>query len=153
IIQPGAAGFGLERLLAPAAPIASAISRSRLDLRRWTPWRSGQAESIITCHMTRTSFVLPIESDPCEGLVVEQGPDDGGVGSWVPEKKHTLLAKLLGGTRAARAKWSERIFIDPFCGPGRIRVKGEFFTRDGGAVVAWRQSLTHNCEFTRMFIG
>lgn len=105
--------------------------------------------------MARPRFVLPNECDPCEGLglPIERGPRDDGVGRWVPEEKHTLLAKLLGGTSAARAKWSERIFIDPFCGPGRIQVKGESGTRDGGAVVAWRQSVADGCPFTKMFVG
>ena len=71
----------------------------------------------------------------------------------MPDEKHTLLAKLMGGTSAARAKWSERIFVDPFCGPGRIQVKGESATRDGGAVIAWRQSVADGCPFTRMFVG
>jgi three-Cys-motif partner protein len=84
---------------------------------------------------------------------MERGPRDEGVGRWVPDEKHTLLAKLLGGTHGARAKFPERIFIDPFCGPGRIQVKGEQGTRDGGAVIAWRQSLADKCPFTRMFVG
>jgi three-Cys-motif partner protein len=102
--------------------------------------------------MAKSRFFLPVEPDPCAGLVVEKGPRDEGVGRWVPEK-HTLLAKLLGGTRAARAKWSERVLIDPFCGPGRIQVKGESTTRDGGAVVAWRQSVAHETPFTKVLVG
>jgi len=98
-------------------------------------------------------FKLPLEPDPCPGLVVERGPKNEGVGSWVPEQKHTLLAKLLGGTRGARAKWSQRVLIDPFCGPGRIQVKGETLTRDGGAVVAWRQSVLHKTPFTHVLVG
>ena len=102
---------------------------------------------------TRAPFHLPIEDDPAPLLVVERGSRDEGVGTWVPDKKHTLLAKLLGGTRAARAKWSERVLIDPFCGPGRIQVKGEMGTRDGGVVVAWRQSQRDNTPFTRVLVG
>ena len=103
--------------------------------------------------MARSRFVLPVEPDPCEGLVVERGPRDDGVGRWVPDEKHTLLAKLLGGTKGARAKWSERVLIDPFCGPGRIQVKGESDTRDGGAVVAWRQSVANKTPFTKVLVG
>ena len=72
---------------------------------------------------------------------------------WVPDEKHTLLAKLIGGTRKAREKWPSRILIDPFCGPGRIRVKGESFTRDGGSVVAWRQSSEYGVPFTKILVG
>lgn len=103
--------------------------------------------------MARAPFKLPLEPDPCPGLVVERGPKDEGVGSWVPEQKHTLLAKFLGGTRAARAKWSQRVLIDPFCGPGRIQVKNEPVTRDGGAVVAWRQSVRDRVPFTQVLVA
>jgi len=98
-------------------------------------------------------FVLPIEPDPRPELAVETGPKGEGVGIWVPQEKHTLLAKWLGGTREARRKWSNRVYIDPFCGPGRIRVSGETTTRDGGAVVAWRQSVVYKTPFTQMLIG
>lgn len=103
--------------------------------------------------MRKKTFVLPIDPDPCPELLVDEGPDGDGVGSWVPTQKHTLLAKMLGGTRHARSRHPQRIFIDPFCGPGRIRVRGEDFTRDGGAVVAWRHSCQFACPFTRILIG
>lgn len=99
------------------------------------------------------SFVLRIEEDPCPDLLVEEGPKGLGVGRWVPEQKHTLLAKWIGGTRAARRKWPSRIYLDPFCGPGRIRVAGETQTRDGGALVAWRQSRESGAAFTKILIG
>lgn len=90
--------------------------------------------------------------DPCPELVVERGPRDEGVGSWVPEDKHRLLREYLTATRHAWGKWSHRFFIDPFAGPGRIQVKGESFTRDGGAVVAWR-ALEPSAPFTGMLVG
>lgn len=103
--------------------------------------------------MKKKPFELPVEPDPCPDLLVELGPKNEGVGKWVPDEKHTLLAKMIGGTRGAREKWSNRVFIDPFCGPGRIKVKGETFTRDGGAVVAWRQSLDCGVPFTKILVG
>lgn len=103
--------------------------------------------------MNKSPFQLPTTQDPCPELMIERGPDTQGVGKWVPEQKHTLLAKMIGGTRGARAKWSNRILIDPFCGPGRIQVKGESFTRDGGTIVAWRQASTHKVPFTQVLIG
>ncbi len=103
--------------------------------------------------MKKIPFELSIEPDPCPNYLVDLGPNSNGVGSWVPEEKHTLLAKMIGGTRGAREKWSKRIWIDPFCGPGRIQVKGKTFTRDGGSVVAWRQSLEHKVPFTKMLVG
>ncbi len=101
----------------------------------------------------KKSFHLLVEPDPCPDLMVELGPNQDGVGRWVPDEKHTLLAKMIGGTRGARKKWEERILIDPFCGPGRIRVKGEPFTRDGGAVVASRQASAYEVPFTKVLIG
>lgn len=101
----------------------------------------------------KQAFELRNEPDACPTLEIELGPKGEGVGSWVPEMKHTLLAKLLGGTRGAWAKWPRRVLIDPFCGPGRIQVKGETFTRDGGAVVAWRQSVAGAAPFTQVLVG
>jgi hypothetical protein len=77
-----------------------------------------------------------LHPDPCPSRVVERGPLNEGVGRWVPDVKHRLLCTYLHATRHAWAKWSDRVFIDPFAGPGRIQVKGESFTREGGAVRA-----------------
>jgi three-Cys-motif partner protein len=101
----------------------------------------------------KKTFQLPIEPDPCPELLVERGEDDKGVGKWVPEDKHTLLAKMIDATRGARKQWPNLILIDPFCGPGRIQVKGESFTRDGGAIIAWRQSCLSKVPFTKILIG
>lgn len=103
--------------------------------------------------MPRKQFHLAIEPDPCLELPVEEGPGGKGVGRWVPDEKHALMAKMLRGTRHARAKFPHRIFVDPFCGPGRIRVRGEEHSRDGGAVVAWRQSVGCGAPFTQMIVG
>ena len=93
-----------------------------------------------------------IRPDPFPDLVVERGPDGTGVGSWVPAKKHRLLCEYLYGTRHAWKKWATRVYIDPFCGPGRIQVKGETITREGGAVRAWH-ALKDSAPFTKVFIG
>lgn len=103
--------------------------------------------------MAKTSFQLKVIDDPCPELMVERGQNNEGVGKWVPQQKHTLLAKMIGGTRGARAKWPNRVLIDPFCGPGRIQVKGEPFTRDGGTIVAWRQASELSVAFTKVLIG
>ncbi|MFX1679383.1 three-Cys-motif partner protein TcmP [Mitsuaria sp. CC2] len=101
----------------------------------------------------RTSFILPRHPDPCPGMPVERGPADEGVGWWVPEIKHTCLAKYIDGTRKAQTKFPRRVLIDPFCGPGRVQIKGEQDTRDGGTIVAWRQSVASGCPFTHVFVG
>jgi three-Cys-motif partner protein len=90
--------------------------------------------------------------DPHPELPIERGPEEEGVGKWVPAEKHRLLAEYLDASRFAWRKWKSRVFIDPFAGPGRIQVAGETFTRDGGAVVAWR-SLAKDAPFTKMFVG
>lgn len=94
----------------------------------------------------------PIAPDPCPTLIVERGPDGKGVGAWVPNEKHRLLRHYLDASRYARRKWSSRLFIDPFCGPGRIQVAGETFTRPGGAVLAYEAS-TKDAPFTKVLVG
>lgn len=103
--------------------------------------------------MVRKTFRLEAQEDPRPDLLVESGPHGKGVGPWVPNVKHTLLAKYIGAAYAAMNRWPERVFIDPFCGPGRILVAGEAGTRDGGSVVAWRQSRRCDAPYTRMLIG
>ena len=71
----------------------------------------------------------------------------------MPEQKHMYLTKYVDGTREVANKWGRRIFIDPFCGPGRIQVEGETFTRDGGALIAWRQSQFSGAPFTQLLVG
>jgi three-Cys-motif partner protein len=94
----------------------------------------------------------PPPPDPCPELLVERGPEGTGVGSWVPRDKHRLVHEYLDGTRYAWRKWPSRVLLDPFAGPGRIQVAGEPFTRDGGALVAWR-ALAQDAPFTRVFVG
>lgn len=91
--------------------------------------------------------------DPYPELPVERGPHGRGVGRWVPDEKHLYLKQYLHATRKAQAKFKQRVLIDPFCGPGRIQVVGESFTRSGGSVVAYRQSAASGAPFTRVLIG
>lgn len=96
-----------------------------------------------------------VQPDPCRDLDVELGAHGRGCGPWVAARKHYQLARHLHGTRAAWAspKWKHRVFLDPFCSWGRMQVHGETGTRDGGAVVAWRESLAGGFPFTRMLVG
>lgn len=84
---------------------------------------------------------------------IELGPHGRGVGRWVPDEKHLYLTQYFHATRKAQAKFKQRVLIDPFCGPGRIQVIGESFTRDGGSVAVYRQSVTSGAPFTRVLIG
>lgn len=97
--------------------------------------------------------VTGLDPDPRPDLMIERGPNDKGVGRWVPEQKHMYLTKYIDGTREAAKKWENRVFIDPFCGPGRIQVEGESFTRDGGALIAWRQSQFSGAPYTQLLVG
>jgi three-Cys-motif partner protein len=85
--------------------------------------------------------------------LVDEKPDGKGVGPWVPKDKHRLLTDYLHGTRHAWKAFPKRVLIDPFCGPGRIRVAGESGTRDGGAIAAWREMHNDTTSFTDVFVG
>lgn len=102
--------------------------------------------------MPPSKLFLPVTADPFPDLPIERGPKNKGVGIWVPQDKHRLLCDYLHTSRHAWKKWPQRIFLDPFCGPGRIQVEGESFTRDGGAVLAWR-ALSETAPFTQMLVG
>lgn len=64
--------------------------------------------------------VTGLDLDPSPYLLIERGPNEKGVGRWVPEQKHKYLTKYIDGTREAAKNWVHRIFIDPFCGPGLL---------------------------------
>jgi len=87
--------------------------------------------------------------------------DDGlpaeDVGAWTKEK-HQCLCSYINISRAVRSKWTAvgkagATLIDPFCGPGRARVRetGEWI--DGGAVTAWKKSCEGGAPFTQVYIG
>ncbi len=101
----------------------------------------------------KTLLNRPIAPDPCPHLAIERGPEERGVGSWVPTQKHRLLTEYLFATSGAWKKWPSRVFIDPFSGPGRVQVAGETVTRDGGAVIAWRALAEKQVPFTKMLVG
>ena len=98
-------------------------------------------------------FSLAQDADRVPELPIELGRSNDGVGSWVPDMKHTFLAKYVEGTRQARKKFKKRVYVDLFCGPGRIRVKGEESSRHGGAQVAWLHSRLDDAEFTSCLVA
>lgn len=98
-------------------------------------------------------FALGNFADQMPGLIIERGRAEEGVGSWVPEVKHTYLAKFVEGTRQARKKFPERVYVDLFCGPGRIQVRGESLTRPGGAQIAWHHSQLEGAAFTSCLVA
>lgn len=94
----------------------------------------------------------PIPPDPDPALPIERGPKEEGVGMWVPEEKHRLLWEYLDASHYAWRRWQSRVFIDPFSGPGRLQVKGESFSRPGGAILA-HLALAKDAGFTDIFVG
>ncbi|BCM24490.1 class I SAM-dependent methyltransferase [Methyloradius palustris] len=95
---------------------------------------------------------LPIE-DAYAHLVIEKGKKGLGVGSWVVEQKYKYLCTYIDAARSAFNRWPNKVYIDPFCGPGRIQVREESFTRPNGAVTAWLQSLKSKAPFSKILIG
>ncbi len=90
-----------------------------------------------------------IEGD--DGLPAEE------VGAWA-KKKHEYLCRYIDISRAVRARWTGAgnagaTFIDPFCGPGRCRLRETGAWIDGGAVAAWKKSCDGGTPFTRVYIG
>lgn len=113
---------------------------------------------ITACRMPRgenlkSEAPYDVSPDPYPELPVERGPHGRGVGRWVVEEKHYYLARYLDATREAQKKFKQRVLIDPFCGPGRIQVEGEHFTRDGGSVAAYRQSVRSGAPFHKLLVG
>lgn len=86
------------------------------------------------------------QPDPCPGLPRLE------IGQWSLEK-HELLRRYVDASRAARGKWKNRAFIDLYCGPGRVSVRGKGVDTDGGALVAWRASARTNSPFTHVVVA
>lgn len=89
--------------------------------------------------------------DGDDGLPAEE------VGIWAKEK-HDYLCRYIDISRAVRPQWighgkAGATYIDPFCGPGRCKVRetGEWI--DGGAVAAWKKSRDGGAPFTQVYIG
>ncbi len=90
-----------------------------------------------------------IEGD--DGLPTEE------VGVWAKEK-HDYLWRYIAISRATRAKYlvdrnGGATYIDPFCGPGRCKVRetGEWI--GGGVVAAWIKSCDGGAPFSQIYVG
>ncbi len=105
---------------------------------------------MINHRLVTTDFPIP---DTHPELDIERAKNDFGVGRWVVEKKYMYLCKYIDAARAASKRWPNRVYIDPFCGPGRIQVRDEVFTRPNGALTAWLQSIKSKSPFTKLLIG
>jgi three-Cys-motif partner protein len=79
------------------------------------------------------------------------------VGAWA-EEKHDRLRKYIDASRAARRLYlgpqkAGATYIDPFCGPGRSNIRDTERFIDGGAVLAWKESVKSGTPFTEIHIG
>ena len=74
------------------------------------------------------------------------------VGAWT-EEKHERLRKYIDSSHGARRKYSNRAYLDLYCGPGRswIRETGAFV--DGSPLVAFGSAGTHGDQFTDVFVS
>ncbi|MBO9356885.1 three-Cys-motif partner protein TcmP [Bordetella petrii] len=85
--------------------------------------------------------------DRADGLGVME------VGAWAFEK-HDLIRRYVNASREARRKWSARVLVDLYCGPGRVidRERPDDI-RDGGVLAAYTQSKRDGVPFTKVIIG
>jgi three-Cys-motif partner protein len=81
-----------------------------------------------------------------DGLIVER------VGVWV-EKKHKILRDYVFAAGGARQKYSQRAYIDVFCGPGRAQVRSTGQFVDGSSLVAFKAAQDSAAEFTSIEIS
>lgn len=90
-----------------------------------------------------------IEGD--DGLPAEE------VGSWA-KNKHDYLNRYVDISRGVRSRWLDKgkggaTLIDPFCGPGRCKIRRTDEFIDGGVVAAWKKSVDANTPFSAVYIG
>ena len=74
------------------------------------------------------------------------------IGEWGKEK-YTLLRNYIQSSSGARAKWPKRAYVDLYCGPGQVVYRNSKEFADGGALVAWKQSVASGAPFTHIFIS
>lgn len=92
----------------------------------------------------------PIDGD--DGLPAEE------VGIWAKDK-HAYLCAYIDISRKVRKKWclskggAGSVYIDPFCGTGRCKIRGTNEWIDGGAIAAWKKSRAGGAPFTELYIG
>ncbi|CUR78192.1 three-Cys-motif partner protein TcmP [Achromobacter xylosoxidans] len=85
--------------------------------------------------------------DPADGLELME------VGAWTFEK-HALIRRYVEASREARRKWSQRVLVDLYCGPGRVANRErQDDIRDGGVLSAFIQSQSVGVPFTKVIIG
>jgi three-Cys-motif partner protein len=77
------------------------------------------------------------------------------VGEWARDK-HAKLKLYIEISRAVRRKYasrSEATYIDPFCGPGKCRVREEGALIDGSPIVAFSSAKDCGVPFSRLHVA
>ena len=88
--------------------------------------------------------------DPSDGLLAEV------VGEWVVNEKHPRLVRYVDASWGARKQFyrpGKSTFIDLFCGPGRVTIRGTNEFYDGGVVAACRQARESGAPYSVVHIG
>lgn len=84
--------------------------------------------------------------DPIDGLRALS------VGFWSTDKTDRIR-RYVDACWAARTHFSQRTYIDLFCGPGRVYERFGKEWQDGSAVSAFSQSILKGGAFTKFIIG
>jgi three-Cys-motif partner protein len=87
--------------------------------------------------------------DPADSLPSEV------VGAWSIEK-HERLKRYVDASHATRRKYlrrSEAAYVDLFCGPGRVTIRGTDEFLDGGVLAACRMAREKGAPFSVVHIG
>ena len=103
--------------------------------------------------MTRS----PAPLDPQEYEPDEDGSPREIVGAWAKEK-YERLAKYVDISRGVRAgfvrPWKAgATYIEPFAGPGRVRIKSDGQVTHGSPLVAWLESARTKTAFTEVHVA
>lgn len=89
-------------------------------------------------------------SDPSDGMLAEI------VGEWVVNEKHPRLVNYIGASSGARKRFhspGKASFIDLYCGPGRVTVRGSHEFNDGGIVAACKKARESGAPFSVVHVG
>ena len=103
--------------------------------------------------MTRS----PAPLDPQEYEPDEDGSPREIVGAWAKEK-YERLAKYVDISRGVRAGFvrpgkAGATYIEPFAGPGRVRIKSDGQVTHGSPLVAWLESARTKTAFTEVHVA
>jgi three-Cys-motif partner protein len=94
------------------------------------------------------------QKDPEQYTQGDDGLIAGKVGSWAVEKLK-LITDYVYASGGARKKYlgTGAAYIDPFCGPGRLLIRGTTTFIDGSPVAAFKRAIQSAGRFTTVNIS